>query len=95
MLDAHAIENIAIVAHEANRAYYMTLGDNSQPPWKDAPDWQKDSAISDVDSIEGGVVTGPEDSHKSWLRKKRGRRLDMGRRKESTRKNSSVYASIR
>jgi hypothetical protein len=39
-----AIDQVARVCHEANRAYCQTLGDNSQPAWDDAPEWQKDSA---------------------------------------------------
>lgn len=41
-------EEIAKIAHEANRIYCQTLGDYSQPPWEDAPDWQKNSAIAGV-----------------------------------------------
>ena len=41
-------EYIAKVCHEVNRAYCMSQGDGSQPRWEDAPDWQKQSAISGV-----------------------------------------------
>lgn len=41
-------EQIARIAHETNRAYCESIGDNSQPPWQDAPDWQKLSAINGV-----------------------------------------------
>jgi hypothetical protein len=37
------ILNIAIVCHEANRAYCRTLGDHSQPAWGVTPDWQQKS----------------------------------------------------
>jgi hypothetical protein len=30
--------DIAKVCHETNRAYCETLGDNSQPPWEEAPE---------------------------------------------------------
>jgi hypothetical protein len=38
----------ARAAHEANRAYCLALGDETQAPWHDAPDWQKESAIEGV-----------------------------------------------
>ena len=40
------IEDVAHICHESNRAYCETLGDQSQPPWSEAPDWQKESAVN-------------------------------------------------
>lgn len=60
-------EQIAMVAHEVNRAYCQTLGDYSQPVWEQAPEWQRESLLSGVRLIEAGVVQCPEDSHRSWL----------------------------
>lgn len=62
---------IASVAHEANRAYCLTLGDTSQLPWTQAPDWQRKSAITGVDKILDGTITRPDQSHESWLEEKR------------------------
>ena len=62
--------HIAKVAHETNRAYCQTLGDNTQPPWADAPLWQRESAVEGVLAIESGEITGPEDSHKGWTAQK-------------------------
>ena len=64
------ILDIARICHEANRAYCIALGDNSQPFWYAAPDWQKESAISGVRNIINGTIKGPEDSHKSWYASK-------------------------
>lgn len=68
------MENIAIVCHEANRAYCRTLGDTSQPSWDDAPEWQKNSAIAGVKfhlaALESGVEPAPSASHDSWLAEK-------------------------
>lgn len=63
------IENAAKTAHEVNRSYCRGLGDLSQLPWEEAPDWQRTSAINGV----RGVVNGntPEQSHESWLAEKR------------------------
>ena len=41
-------QDIAKVAHEINLAYCESIGDNSQPTWELAPDWQKSSAINGV-----------------------------------------------
>jgi hypothetical protein len=62
---------IARVCHNVNRAYCQSIGDHSQPEWKDAPEWQKQSAINGVKAhVESGFTMQPEDSHKSWLAQK-------------------------
>lgn len=61
---------IAAAAHMANRAYCIALGDTSQPLWKEAPDWQKDSAFNGVKATLTNPNHTPEDSHKSWLKQK-------------------------
>lgn len=62
--------HIAQVVHEANRAYCQTLGDDSQVPWHDAPDWQRSSAVAGVEGILDGTITRPEQSHENWLAEK-------------------------
>lgn len=63
------IEAAARAAHEANRAYCLALGDQSQPSWEDAPEWQRTSAIN---GVRGVLLDGnsPKQSHESWLREK-------------------------
>lgn len=63
-------ENIAQAAHEINRAYCLSLGDNSQPEWKDAPEWQKSSAIKGVEFHLKNPDATPEASHESWMKQK-------------------------
>lgn len=41
MMTVEQIVRVAHVAHEVNRAYCQSLGDNSQPTWEDAPHWQR------------------------------------------------------
>lgn len=64
-------EAAARVAHEVNRAYCAALGDHSQLPWDQAPQWQKDSAIAGIQLHWKALVQGreprPEESHESWL----------------------------
>jgi hypothetical protein len=63
-----ALEACARAAHEVNRAYCLALGDQTQLPWEEAPDWQRSSAIKGV----AGALDGntPEQAHESWLREK-------------------------
>jgi len=63
-------EEIGKVAHEVNRAYCQALGDDSQPLWKDAPDWQKDSVVKGVAFHLANPAAGPEHSHGEWLKEK-------------------------
>ena len=68
-------ERIARVAHEANRAYCASIGDDSQPEWQSAPQWQKDSAINGVQfhlaAAKRGQHPNPAASHENWLKQKR------------------------
>lgn len=61
---------IAQVAHEINAAYCRSTGDNSQPSWKDAPEWQKTSAIQGVRFHLEHPDAPPSASHESWLQQK-------------------------
>jgi len=61
---------IAEVAHEVNKAYCKSIGDDSQPTWDDAPEWQKSSAVAGVNFHYENSEATPEDSHKSWLKEK-------------------------
>lgn len=60
----------ARIAHEVNRAYCQALGDNSQPAWEDAPEWQRQSAISGVHLHLANPDAGPEASHEAWMKEK-------------------------
>ncbi len=64
------VEEIARVAHEANRAYCLALGDNSQPSWDSAPEWQKESAVKGVQFHLDNPGSTPADSHAAWLTEK-------------------------
>lgn len=63
-------EQIARVAHEINRAYCESLGDSSQLPWEDAPEWQKSSALLGVQLHINNPDVGPQASHESWMQEK-------------------------
>jgi hypothetical protein len=64
------VEQIARLCHETNREYCKSIGDNSQPSWEEAPDWQKDSAQNGVKMHLNNPEATAEDSHKAWLKQK-------------------------
>ena len=63
-------DEIAEVCHEANRAYCATLGDDSQLPWAEAPQWQRDSATNGVLFHRDNPDAGDSASHDSWMAEK-------------------------
>jgi hypothetical protein len=63
-------EDIARVCHQVNRAYCASIGDNSQPAWEVAPDWQRASATNGVAFALANPDATPADSHASWLAEK-------------------------
>lgn len=65
MIEQRILEACARAAHEANRAYCIAMGDDSQVPWEEAPDWQKRAAVA---GVEGALADHtPEMSHDSWV----------------------------
>lgn len=64
------VTEIASVAQEANREYCRALGDDSQPSWADAPEWQRTSLENGVRFHLENPNAGPEASHESWLKEK-------------------------
>ena len=62
-------EACAEAAHNANRQYARSLGDESHLEWSHAPGWQRHSVLLGVD----GVVlngNGPRASHAAWMKVK-------------------------
>jgi len=64
-------EDIARICHEVNRGYCQALGDDSQLPWEEAPEWQRQSAISGVLLHLRNPEATPATSHESWLEAKK------------------------
>lgn len=60
----------AEVCHEANRAYCESIGDFSQPRWKDAPEWQRNSAMNGVIFHLQRPDAPASASHQNWLEEK-------------------------
>lgn len=88
------IEDVAETCHEINRTLCRRLGDNSQVPWGDAPDWQRKSAIGGVRNIADGKVQRPKDSHESWLAEKEADGWVYGKDKDATNKTHPCMVSF-
>ena len=87
-------EQIARVAHEANRAYCQALGDNSQPTWEDAPQWQKDSAMLGVKLHTENQNAGAQASHESWMAQKLAEGWEYGPTKDPEAKRHPCIVSF-
>lgn len=63
---------IAHTVHEANHAWCLRNGDHSQTNWKEAPDWQRNSAVLGVKFQLGRLdePSNPAASHMSWSAQK-------------------------
>jgi hypothetical protein len=89
------IVQIAAVCHEANRMYCFTIGDQSQPSWDDAPDWQKKSAeegvVFHLNALNSGVKPTPSASHDSWLAEKERDGWKYGPVKDAEKKEHPCY----
>lgn len=79
-------EDIAAIAHAANRAYCRSHGDFSHKPWLSAPKWQRESARAGVQQILSDPTTTAEMSHASWCKLKRAAGWQFGPVKDAKRK---------
>lgn len=61
------IRDVARTAHEVNRAYCKSLGDNSQPPWEETSEEHRRSLYVGVRGHVTGSFKTPGDAHRSWL----------------------------
>jgi len=86
-----SIEEIAKVCHEANRGYCKALGDDSQLPWEEAPQWAKTSAINGVRFHLDNPNAGPSGSHENWLREKEKEGWKYGEVKDPEKKEHPCY----
>ncbi|EPZ5817790.1 RyR domain-containing protein [Klebsiella pneumoniae] len=85
-------ESVARIAHEVNRAYCQSIGDDSQPAWEDAPEWQRESAINGVAFHLKNDAT-PEQSHANWLEQKAREGWKYGPVKDVEKKEHPCFCS--
>lgn len=86
-----SIEEIAKVCHEANRGYCKALGDDSQLPWDEAPQWAKTSAINGVRFHLDNPNAGPSGSHENWLKEKEKEGWKYGEIKDPEKKEHPCF----
>jgi hypothetical protein len=85
------LEDIAQVAHEINKAFCESIGDNSQPSWENAPEWQKSSAINGVQFHLDNPEASPSASHESWLKQKEEEGWKYGKVKDAYKKEHPCF----
>lgn len=61
---------VAVVCHEANRAWCAVNGDETQLPWADAPEWQRDSALKGVEFSMANPDAPASLNHDAWTAEK-------------------------
>jgi hypothetical protein len=86
-----ALDVVARVCHEANREYCAGIGDNSQPAWKDAPQWQRESAVKGVEFCRANPDAPPSANHDSWLDVKRADGWKYGAVKDPEKKEHPCF----
>lgn len=64
------VDSIAEAAHEANRAYCASIGDDSQKPWAQAEQWQRDSSAAGVLFLMANPDAGESAQHENWVKDK-------------------------
>lgn len=85
-IDMNQVVTAARVAHEVNRIYCASIGDDSQPAWDDAPAWQQSSAVDGVLHVLRTPNATPEDSHNNWMMHKNSEGWTWGPEKDPAKK---------
>jgi len=85
------IEAVAKFAHDMNAAYCRAIGDDSQPSWEDAPDWQKESAMKGVQFCLSNPDAPPSANHDSWLEVKKADGWKYGPVKDEVKKEHPCF----
>lgn len=62
------IEAVARSVHEVNRAYCISIGDGSQVPYEQIPEWQAKSIATNVLAVINGAT--PKKLHDVWVKEK-------------------------
>lgn len=82
---------IASLCHGINLAYCRSLGDDSQPTWDNAPEWQRKSAIAGVEMHLANPSATPEQSHESWYKQKEAEGWKYGLVKDAEKKEHPCF----
>lgn len=66
-LNPTAVEQIAKMCHETNKAWCEINGDTSQKSWDEAEQWQRDSAIKGVEFRLANPKAKKDAQHNAWM----------------------------
>lgn len=80
------ISGIAVVCHQANKAWCEENGDNSQKDWDNAEQWQRESAIKGVNFRLDNPSAGEDSQHNAWMADKVNDGWVYGEKKDATAK---------
>ncbi len=86
MMPGKAVNQIAQVCHEANRAWCEVTGDLSQKLWDDAEPWQRESAWDGVRFALSHPDAPASAQHEAWSADKRAQGWVYGERKDGVSK---------
>ena len=82
---------IAKMCHNVNAAYCLSIGDDSQVLWEDAPVWQQQSALNGVSFHLNNPDADPQGSHESWMAEKKAAGWKYGAVKDEEKKEHPCY----
>lgn len=85
------ILDIAKTCHQVNRALCVAFGDNSQPVWEEAPEWQRNSAVKGVELHLVNPGASPSAAHEAWLKTKREDGWKYGPVKDAVKKEHPCF----
>jgi hypothetical protein len=84
-------EQVARITHEVNKAWCEHVGDHSQLPWDQAPEWQRASAISGVVFHRENPDAGDAAGHINWLKDKAADGWSYGPIKDEVKKQHPCF----
>jgi len=87
------VDRIAKVCHDANKSFCEVHGDNSQLPWEEAPEWQKESMRLGVNFTLSNPDAPVDAQHNAWLEHKVKKGWVYGVAKDSERKTHPCIVS--
>lgn len=85
-LTAVQIFFIAMACHEANRVWCLSQGDDSQKPWAEAEEWQRESAIKGVEFRLANPDAPESAQHDAWSADKLAQGWVYGEKKDAVAK---------
>ena len=88
-----SVEQIAAVAHGANRAFCQSIGDFSHHDWSESPDWQKSSSVAGVEYVIRHLdAVTPQMMYSNWAHQKMNEGWVYGPEKDPVKKTHPCLA---